>query len=69
MRQIILKPDPEDGGWIAEVHSLPGCVSQGETKQEAIINIKDAIECWISAARDTEIAVPHENFDIQVCVV
>ena len=36
MRQVILYPGDEDGGWIAEVPSLPGCVSQGETKEEAL---------------------------------
>ncbi|GAP99019.1 type II toxin-antitoxin system HicB family antitoxin [Leptolyngbya sp. NIES-2104] len=33
----------EDGVWIVECPSIPGCVSQGETKQEALDNIKDAI--------------------------
>lgn len=36
----------EDGVWIVESPSIPGCVSQGKTKAEAILNIKDAIkEC------------------------
>lgn len=34
----------EDGVWIIECPSIPGCVSQGETKDEAIENIKDAIK-------------------------
>ena len=34
----------EDGVWIVECPSIPGCVSQGETKDEAIKNIKDAIK-------------------------
>jgi predicted RNase H-like HicB family nuclease len=33
----------EDGTWIAECPSIPGCVSQGSTKQEAVTNIKEAI--------------------------
>jgi predicted RNase H-like HicB family nuclease len=36
----------EDGVWVVECPSIPGCVSQGSTKQEALVNIKDAIsEC------------------------
>ena len=34
----------EDGVWIAECHSIPGCVSQGGTKEEALENVKDAIK-------------------------
>lgn len=34
----------EDGIWIAECYSIPGCVSQGTTKEEALTNIKDAIK-------------------------
>jgi predicted RNase H-like HicB family nuclease len=69
MRQVVLHPDPEDGGWVAEVPSLPGCVSQGETKEEALNNIREAIEAWIDAAKETGISVPAETFDVQVCVV
>jgi predicted RNase H-like HicB family nuclease len=58
MRQVILYPDHEDGGWIAEVPSLPGCLSQGETREEALTNIRDAIATWIDGALQTGIAVP-----------
>lgn len=48
MRQIILYTD-EDGYWIAECPSLPGCISQGATEEEAIENITDAIRAYIEA--------------------
>jgi predicted RNase H-like HicB family nuclease len=48
MRQLILYTD-EDGYWIAECPSLPGCISQGESKAEAIANITDAIQAYIEA--------------------
>jgi predicted RNase H-like HicB family nuclease len=38
----------EDGYWIAECPSLPGCISQGKTKEEAIANIKEAIQGYIA---------------------
>lgn len=46
MRQVILIPD-EDGGYIVEVPSLPGCYSQGETEEEALANIREAIDLHI----------------------
>lgn len=46
MRQVIIFPD-ETGGYVVEVPSLPGCVSQGETIDEALANIKEAIELYI----------------------
>ncbi|NDJ76523.1 MAG: type II toxin-antitoxin system HicB family antitoxin [Chloroflexi bacterium] len=45
-RQVILHPD-ETGGYWVEVPSLPGCISQGETKEEALANIKEAMELMI----------------------
>jgi predicted RNase H-like HicB family nuclease len=43
MRQVVLIPDLEDGGYTVEVPSLPGCISEGDTIDEALENIKDAI--------------------------
>ena len=43
----------EEGGYWAEVEELPGCASQGETRQELLDNIKDAIETYLEI--DTEI--------------
>lgn len=69
MRQAIVYPDTEDGGWVAEVPSLPGCISQGETFEEALDNVRDAIEVWIDGAQSTGLQVPNETFDVRVCVV
>jgi predicted RNase H-like HicB family nuclease len=41
--KVILRPDPEDGGFNVSCPALPGCHSQGDTEGEAIENIKDAI--------------------------
>lgn len=38
-----LEPDEDDGGYVIECIELPGCMSQGETREEAIANLKDAI--------------------------
>ncbi len=37
----------EDGYFVAEVPALPGCLSQGRTEEEAVANIKEAIEGWL----------------------
>ncbi|MEW6614470.1 MAG: type II toxin-antitoxin system HicB family antitoxin [Thermodesulfobacteriota bacterium] len=62
MRQIIIYLG-EDGYWVAEYPSLPGCISQGKTKEEAIINIKEAIQGYIKALEEDGLPVPEEHFD------
>jgi predicted RNase H-like HicB family nuclease len=61
MRQVVIAPG-EDGYWLAECPSLPGCVSQGRTREEAIANIKEAIEGYIAALQEDNLPVPEENF-------
>ena len=45
---VVLEPQ-EDGGYTIYVPSLPGCISQGETKEEALKNIKEAVELYLEA--------------------
>lgn len=47
-RHVILYPG-EDGYWVIECPSLPGCISQGETREEALANIKDVIVLYIES--------------------
>jgi len=61
MRQIILYPG-EDGYWVAECPSLPGCVSQGGTREEAIQNIREAIQGYIAVLEEDGLQVPEERF-------
>lgn len=68
MRQVIIYRG-EDGYYVAECPSLPGCISQGKTKEIAIENIKEAIEGYILALEDDHILVPAENFDSMMVVV
>ena len=60
MRQIIVYPG-EDGFWVAECPSLPGCISQGESKPAAIANIREAIDLYVSALEDDGLPVPSEQ--------
>jgi predicted RNase H-like HicB family nuclease len=65
MRQVILYPG-EDGYWVIECPSLPGCISQGKTKEEAIQNIREAIEGYILTLEESGRPVPPERFEATV---
>ena len=58
--EVRIRPLAEEdgGGFFAEVPELPGCMSDGETPQEALDNAYDAIGCWIEAAREMGRTVP-----------
>lgn len=62
MRQTLIYRG-EDGYWIAECPSLPGCISQGKTRAEAIENIREAISLYIEALEADGLPVPEETFD------
>lgn len=62
MRQAVIYPG-EDGYWIAECPSLPGCISQGKTKEEAISNIREAIEGYILTLKEDKLPIPLEKFE------
>ncbi len=68
MRQVLLYPG-EDGYWVAECPSLPGCVSQGESREQAILNIREAITLYIEALEDDGLPVPEERFESVLMVV
>jgi predicted RNase H-like HicB family nuclease len=62
MRQVVIHPG-EDAYWVAEIPSLPGCVSQGRTKEEAISNIREATEGYVAALQEDRLPVPPERFE------
>ena len=62
MRQVFIYPG-EDGYWVAECPSLPGCISQGKTREEAAANVKEAIVGYIAALTDDDLPVPEERFE------
>jgi predicted RNase H-like HicB family nuclease len=68
MRQVIIYSG-EDGYWVVECPSLPGCISQGKTREEAAANIKEAIQGYIAALEEDGIPVPEERFDALVVAV
>lgn len=62
MRQVLIYPG-EDGYFVAECPSLPGCISQGATRQETIDNIKEAIELYIEVLQTEGQPVPDEKYE------
>jgi predicted RNase H-like HicB family nuclease len=55
--RVIIEQD-EDGMFVAEVPSLPGCISQGETRAEALRNIQEAIEVYIESLKAHNEPIP-----------
>jgi predicted RNase H-like HicB family nuclease len=60
MKYRVLIEQDEDGVFVAEVPSLPGCLSQGETREEAVENIREAIALYLEslAAHDEPVPPP-----------
>ena len=66
---IILHPDPDEGGYTVTVPALPGCVTQGETLEEAIAMAKDAIRLYVESLIADGEDVPREREHPQAIVV
>jgi len=59
--KVVLEPS-EEGGFTAYVPSLPGCISEGDTKEEALENIKEAIELYFEPVDDDMAMAPGAEF-------
>jgi antitoxin HicB len=62
---LLLIPDPEEGGYTVRVPTLPGCVTEGDTLEEAIAMAREAIAGWIEAARRNGEPIPEETAPVQ----
>jgi predicted RNase H-like HicB family nuclease len=60
MRYTVVLEQEQDGGYVVSVPALPGCVSQGDTRQEALANIRGAIELYVEDCRASGVPVPTE---------
>jgi len=59
--RVVLEPDLEDGGYISHCPALPGCYSQGNTKEEALANIREAIEAYIESLQKDNLPIPEDT--------
>lgn len=64
--KISILPPEEGGGYLIEFPDLPGCISDGETIDEAIANGKDALFCWIETAKQYGDEVPQPNPSVRL---
>ncbi len=62
---VIIEKD-EAGYYVAEVPALPGCLSQGKTYEEAITNIKEAIEGWLEVMESKHSVAPSRLVEVAV---
>lgn len=68
MRQVLVYRG-EDELWVVECPSLPGCISQGASKEEALANMKEAIEGYVAVLQEDSLPVPEDHFDAEVVAV
>jgi predicted RNase H-like HicB family nuclease len=66
--RVILEPE-NDGGYCVWVPALPGCVSQGDTVEEALANIREAIQCYVQSALKHGEPLPDESLMREATVV
>jgi predicted RNase H-like HicB family nuclease len=59
--KVVLEPS-EEGGYTVYVPSLPGCISEGDTREEAVSNIREAIELYLEPTEDDY--VPQEDVEV-----
>jgi predicted RNase H-like HicB family nuclease len=58
----------EDGVWVVECPSIPGCVSQGQTREEALENIRDAIAACLQVRAERGLPLTIETHQVEVMV-
>ena len=68
MQFVITIDRDEDGVWITQCPSIPGCVSQGQTKDEAIANIEEAIQSCLQVRAEQGLPLTVETRQLQVAM-
>lgn len=68
MRFNIVIDRDEDGVWISECPSIPGCVSQGKTKEESIKNIQEAIKLCLEVRAEQGLPLTSETQQVEVSI-
>lgn len=62
-RKVLLYPG-EDGYFVVEVPSLPGCISQGKTREEALANIEEAISLYMEVLEERGESIPEDKVEV-----
>ena len=61
MKYTVVLQRESDGGYVASVPALPGCVSQGDTREEVLKNIEEAVELYLEDVKAAGEAIPTED--------
>jgi len=61
MRYTALLEPEQDGGFVVSVPALPGCIGQGDTHEDALANIREAISLYVGDCRQAGDPVPNSN--------
>ena len=64
MRFTVVLEREEDGGFVASVPALPGCVSQGDTRDEAMRHIREAVEVYVEDCRESGESIPCRRWTV-----
>ena len=56
--RVVLEPDFESGGYVVSCPALPGCHSQGETREEALVNVREAIQAYLESLKKHNQPIP-----------
>ena len=62
-RKVLLYPG-EDGYFVVEVPSLPGCISQGKSREEALANIEEAVSLYIEVLQERGEPIPDDRIEV-----
>jgi len=66
MKFVVTVDRDEDGVWIAECPAIPGCVSQGDTRADAIANVREAIKLCLEVRAEKGIPLTVESCQVEV---
>lgn len=68
MNFVVTIDRDEDGVWVVECPSIPGCVSQGETREEALVNVREAISVCLEVRAERGMPLTIETKQVEVAV-
>ena len=66
---VLLTPDPEEGGCTVTVPALPGCITEGDTVEEALANVREAIKCHLEGLAADGEPIPEEQAHPELALV
>ena len=68
MKFVTTLQQDEDGVWVAECPAIPGCVSQGKTREEASLNLKEAMQSCLEVRKEKGMPLTVETREIELSV-